>query len=302
MSRILVIGKSGTLATALREAAPPAGFALTALGRDQCNLRDRGAVAAALDKVWPAVVINAAAYTDVDGAEHDRDAAFALNADGPGTLAAICRERGIPLLHISTDYVFDGTKGAPYTEGDMTNPINIYGESKLSGEGAVAAALEEHVIVRTAWLYGPVGRSFVAAILERARAGAAVRVVEDQFGSPTYAPHLAPIVLAIAAQMTTAGFVGWGLYHAAGSGHASRLALAREALSQAAASGWPDCELTPIPASEFPAAAVRPADTRLDTTAMESVFGLALPHWSLGVADFVDRLSATASGQRSLAR
>ena len=200
--RILVAGQQGQLARALLgQAQGRSGFDVVALGRPQLDLLDNGSIARAIDAVRPDLVVNAAAYTAVDKAETDAEAAFAINCDGAGELAAVTHAGGCPILHISTDFVFDGTKAEPYVETDRANPICVYARSKLAGEAAVAAGNSRHLILRTAWLHAPYGQNFLRTILRLARERPQLRVVSDQWGNPTFAPHLADAILAIAVRL-----------------------------------------------------------------------------------------------------
>ena len=188
---ILVTGGSGQLATALAEAAPAHGLAVHRVGRPVLDFDRPGSATGLFAGGAPSLVVNAAAYTAVDAAEDDEDAAFRANRDGPAELARLCETAGIPLIHVSTDYVFDGLKGAPYVETDATSPQGVYGASKLAGEGAVLAACSRAIVLRTSWVYSPVGRNFVRTMLAAGQRNDRLRVVADQTGCPTSAPDLA---------------------------------------------------------------------------------------------------------------
>jgi dTDP-4-dehydrorhamnose reductase len=243
---------------------------LAARTHAQLDVADAAAVEAALAELRPDAVLNAAAYTAVDLAEDEREAAYRINEAGPRVLAEATARRGIPLLHVSTDYVFDGEKGAPYVESDPTHPLQVYGASKLAGEEAVRRANPRHWIARTAWLYGPVGKNFALSIRAAAAREPKLRVVDDQSGSPTYAPHLA------AALERLLESAEYGTFHLANAGVASRFELAA-ALLQALGSRTP---LEPVPTSAWPTRARRPRDTAL---ASERGLGIALPDWREGV-------------------
>jgi len=223
--------------------------------------------------VEPAAVVNCAAYTDVDGCETETEIAFLVNGKGPTNLAVACREVGARLVHVSTDFVFDGEKDEPYLEEDEPNPRSVYGSSKLEGEKNVSANLEDHVIVRTAWLFGPDGVNFVDKILARAEAGEKLRVVEDQVGSPTYTRHLA---LAIRQLLETDYR---GTVHAANTGAVSWYGFAEEIL---AAAGY-EVELETITSAELAAPAPRPAYSVLNTDKLELLVGETLPPWQVGL-------------------
>jgi dTDP-4-dehydrorhamnose reductase len=273
--RVLLTGAEGQLGRVVRSGfgahqviAPPEA------DLDICN---PGLVEAALDETRPDLLFNAAAYTDVDGAETDPDAAFAGNARGPAILAAATGRRGIPILHISTDYVFDGEAGRPYHERDETGPCSVYGRSKLEGEEAVRRANPRHFVVRTSWLYAAEGRNFPLTMLELA-GRPEVRVVNDQFGSPTFAPHLSAGLL----ELLESG--SWGTYHLAGRGVASWHELA-SALYRELGIGTP---VRPVPTSEFPRPARRPRFSALTTIQVPPIL---LPPWEEGLRAFAAAIS-----------
>ena len=298
--RLLVLGRSGQLASSLAEHPMPPGSTVKAAGRPECDLGDAASIAAAMDRFSPTIVVNAAAYNAVDRAEIETAEAFAVNGEAPGRIAALCAERKIPLVHVSTDYVFDGEKGSPYVEDDPTRPLNAYARSKRAGEVAVAESLREHVILRTAWVHSPFGSNFVKTMLTLSQTKPVIRVVSDQRGSPTYAPHLAAAIVMIA------GSIGrgksptepWGIYHAVGSGETSWYGFASEVFQQAAHFGWRHPQLEPVKAADFAGRGPRPADSRLDTGKLRRTFGVSLPDWKLGVFDCVQRL-ANVEGRAS---
>lgn len=274
--KVLIAGASGQLGVCLRNSLR--SHDLIPLGHRELDITQLSQVHDVLARERPDLLINAAAFTDVDGAElRGRNAAYAVNASGPGNLAFEAADLGIPIVHVSTDYVFDGKLRRPYTEDDNTNPLSIYGASKLSGERAVARLNPKHYIVRTAWLYWESGKGFLPSMCLNATKPE-LRVADDQFGSPTYAPHLAD---AIARLIETGAF---GTYHMAGSGGASRWQFVTEAFRLLGLS----TKLTPVSHHEFPAPANRPAYSVL-TTMHEP--RLALPPWQEGVAEFVRRFA-----------
>jgi dTDP-4-dehydrorhamnose reductase len=291
--RVLIVGKAGQLASALTEiAAMTRGVDAVALGRPDLDSTDAASVARAMEEVRPEVVVNAAAYTAVDKAETEPDAAFALNGHGARLLADASERCGAAIIHVSTDYVFDGEKPAPYVETDQTGPVNVYGRSKLEGEFAVRMGNPRHLILRTAWVHSATGANFVRTMLRLAGERKALRVVDDQVGSPTYAPHLAEVVIALAQEMAAAGDGDprWGTYHAAGTGTVSWCGLAREVFRLSAASGGPSAEVEAIGTQDYPTPARRPGNSRLDCQRLRTVYGLALPPWQSGVAACVGRL------------
>lgn len=292
--RMLVAGSQGQLAQAIVEVAAnrPAITAL-ALGRPALDLTRTSGVLAALLDFAPDVIVNAAAYTAVDKAESEPEAAMALNADGPRRLAEAAKRMGAALIHISTDYVFDGTKPTPYVEGDPTSPLGAYGTSKLAGEVAVRETLPRHIILRTAWVHSPFGTNFVKTMLRLAREREEIRVVADQIGTPTYAPHLADAVLAIAGSIVEPlSSERWGSYHAAGRGEATWHELASEVMRVSQDLGGPVARIVPITTAEYPTPARRPANSRLACGKLEGAFAVQLPDWREGVTTCVTRLLA----------
>lgn len=280
--KIVLTGAAGQLGRHL--AAPLAGIGrVVATSRsggeatEVCDLTDDGAVAVLLERVKPDVIVNTAAWTDVDGAEGDRAGAMAMNRDVPQRLAAWCAARGALLVHYSTDYVFDGEQDRPWREDDSTGPLNVYGESKLAGERAVADSGCRHLVLRTSWVYSRLPGNFLSAILGRARVGQALKVVDDQIGAPTWAGSLAAATVH-ALDALDAGRGGTGLYHVACHGAWSWYEFARRAVARAAAcAGFEAPEIRPIPGSEWPQAARRPAWSVLETSRFETVFATLLP-------------------------
>jgi dTDP-4-dehydrorhamnose reductase len=298
--KLLVTGREGQLARGLLEAAVRAGVEVAAVGRPEFELADRRSVAAAVERHRPDIVVNAAAYTAVDKAESEFAVAHAVNGLGAEHVARACASMDIPIIHISTDYVFDGKKDRAYVENDPTSPINVYGRTKLEGEQRVAAVCERHVILRTAWVHSPWGTNFVKTMLRLATTRSSIDVVEDQQGSPTYAPHLADILLDIARRMAAdpAG-VQWGVYHAVGSGETTWFGFAREIFRNAVEHGLPGADVLPISTAAFPTLARRPANSRLNCDKLRSLFALELPDWRIGVQHCVARISAATPNRPS---
>ena len=295
--QILITGVSGQLAVALGEAAPSHQLAVRQFDRPALDFDRPASISAAFAETAPCLVINAAAYTAVDAAEDDADAAFRANRDGPAQLARLCEAAEIPLIHISTDYVFDGLKGAPYVESDPTAPQGVYGASKLAGEQAVLGGCSRAIVLRTSWIYSPIGKNFVRTMLSVARRMDRLRVVADQKGCPTSAPDLAEAILAIAARIAT---IGWqdrfgGLYHAAGTGWTTWHGLAVATFQEATRYGAPVPTVDPISTAEWPTRAQRPPDSRLNCERLEATFGLRLPPWRDGLARTIDAVFATAA-------
>lgn len=304
--RLLIAGWHGQLARALVEVAPsrPEITAL-AVGRPALDICEPVSIARNLASFRPDVVINTAAWTEVDRAEAEPEACYRLNRDGARLLAHEAARLGAAIIHLSSDHVFDGRKPAPYVEDDATAPLSVYGRSRLDGEAAVARANPRHVIVRTSWMYGPTGRNFVRSMVQRALAGETrLRIVDDHVGTPTYAPHLAEAVLEIARQVATgqasgtdAGSGPWGIHHAAGAGEASWHGLASEVFSVMARHGRAVPAVEAITARDWPTAAARPANARLACGRLERGLGIRLPDWRQGVAACVPRL-LDAAGAR----
>ena len=282
--RILVTGKSGQLARALAHLAPPA-MDISFHGRDSLDLAVPGAAAGLIGEIRPELVINAAAWTAVDLAETERAAAFRMNAEAPGEIAQACAGAGAALIHISTDYVFDGTKAGPYAETDPTAPINVYGASKLAGEQAVLAGNPRSLVLRTAWVHSPWGRNFVLTMLGLA-GRPRLRVVDDQHGTPTSALDLAEACLAVTPRLAaaSAGDPVWGVYNYAGRGACSWADLAAETFALA---GPPGPEIERIPAADYPTPARRPANSVLDCRKFETTFGLETVPWRCALARVV---------------
>jgi dTDP-4-dehydrorhamnose reductase len=298
--KVLVIGREGQLARSLVEAADTPGVQVVSVGRPDVDLVDEKSVAAMVAGERPDVVVNAASYTAVDKAEAEPEIARAVNSLGAEYVARACAANSIPLIHISTDYVFDGMKDGAYREDDRTGPINAYGDSKLEGECRVAEACERHLILRTAWVHSPWGANFVKTMLRLAADRPAIGVVDDQRGSPTYAPHLARTVLAVAARVAAdRAATDWGIYHAVGGGETTWFGFAREIFRLAAEHGLPAADVVAIATSAFPTPARRPANSRLNCDKLRRLFGLELPDWRVGVRDCVARLSASTPGRRS---
>jgi dTDP-4-dehydrorhamnose reductase len=295
--RLLIAGWHGQLARALVEAAPAElDIDAMAVGRPGLDLIKPGTIHASLAAARPDVIINSAAYTAVDKAESEPDAAFALNRDGAGLLAEAAARRGAAIIHVSTDYVFDGSKPGAWREDDLTGPLNVYGRSKLAGEQAVRAANPRHVILRTSWVHGPHGTNFVRTMLRLARERPELRVVDDQTGSPTYAPHLAAAILAVARAVVARGAEApFGTYHLAGSGATTWCGLAREAMAVSARLGGPSVPVHAITTADYPTPAERPRSSVLDCARIAEAFSVSLPDWQAGVADGVARLIAIRS-------
>jgi dTDP-4-dehydrorhamnose reductase len=288
--RLLVIGRSGQLATALGETALPEGFQLVCRGRDQIDLARAGEARAAIMREQPALVINAAAYTAVDRAESEPDLVFAINRDGPAAIAEACQALTVPLIHLSSDYVFDGRKPAPYGEDDPVNPISVYGASKAQGEAAIRERLDAHLILRSSWIYAPTGQNFVRTMLRLRAERSEIRVVADQTGSPTAAEDLARAVIAGAVHLLS-GRLDHGTFHFCGAGSTSWFGFA-EAIFALGPDRDPSPRLIPIGTAEYPTPAHRPANSVLDTRKFASIFGLEAPPWRESLARCLRQIAA----------
>ena len=285
--KLLVIGRAGQLAQSLFHVGGARGYDITSLARPDIDLARAETIRSALDTTSADAVINAAAYTAVDKAEDEPELADRINRIAPGVIAAHCAERDRPLIHVSTDYVFDGAKTTPYWETDPVAPVGVYGRVKLAGEQRVSEACADHVILRTAWLHSPYGSNFIKTMLRLAENRNAVGVVDDQWGTPTYAPHLADAILIIAQKLFEATRNKRtklaGLYHAAGSGETTWCRLARTAFAASSARGGPTAVVNAIATADYPTKARRPPNSRLNCTKLEGSFGVSMPDWQLGV-------------------
>ncbi|QCI66245.1 dTDP-4-dehydrorhamnose reductase [Phreatobacter stygius] len=299
--RIVVIGREGQVARSLTERAPAhAGIEIVTLGRPDLDLTRSDDLAGLFERRAPDLVINPAAYTAVDDAETNAGLAFAVNRDGAAAVAAAAARLDLPVLHLSTDYVFDGTSQRPYREGDPVNPVNVYGRSKLAGERAVARVNARHLIIRTSWLYSTFGSNFAKSMLRLGAEQPALRVVDDQWGMPSYGSDVADALLTIAARL---GREGWqdafaGVCHLAASPAMSWCGFAREIFAVSARHGGPSVPVSAISTSDYPRPARRPLNSRLDCGKVAELFGISLPHVPDAVARCVPRiLAGTPAGQ-----
>ena len=289
---ILVTGGSGQLATALAAARP---HGVSVVGRPAFDFDRPDTIGQTLHAHRPALVVNAAAWTAVDLAETEAQAADRANHLGPAAIARHCSALGIPLVHISTDYVFDGLKGAPYVESDRTNPTGVYGATKLAGEQAVLAAGPQSVILRTSWVYARSGKNFVRTMLDAGRRLKQLRVVADQIGCPTNADDLAQAVLGVCDRLLATCGDGHGLggvYHATGRGQVSWHGFAQSIFELARPNGWPQPQVQAIVTADWPTPARRPPDSRLDCRRLEDAFGIRLPEWQVSLGGAVAAMCA----------
>jgi dTDP-4-dehydrorhamnose reductase len=277
--RIVVTGTSGQVATSLGGLHEPGRIEIVRIGRPELDLENPATIASAIAAARPDLVVSAGAYTQVDKAESEPDRAFRVNAEGAGAVAKAANTLGVPVVHLSTDYVFDGTKAGPYTEDDPVAPLGVYGASKLAGEQAVAAANPRHVILRTAWVYSPYGVNFVKTMLRLAGDRDELKVVADQLGCPTSALDIADAIVAIAGTLKSPQAGKFGLFNLCGSGETSWAGFAEEIFRQSARRGGPSARVHPITTAEYPTPARRPANSRLDCSRLERVYGIRLPDW-----------------------
>ena len=289
--KLLVTGTQGQLARALIEKGLAHDVEIIAVGRPALDLDAPDGVERALDAFDAEIVVNAAAYTAVDKAETDEAAAFRANADSAGRVAAWSARRRLPLLHISTDYVFSGDLDRPYREEDKTGPVAAYGRTKLAGEVAVARAHPQAAIFRTAWMHAPYGSNFVATMLRLGETRDEIGVVADQWGSPTYVLDLAEVIIAFAkmrvAQPQDAALSG--VFHAVGAGYCTWADFAEAIFARAAELGRKTTRVRRITTQDYPTPAKRPKNSRLDTSKLANVLGAVPPHWRESARLCVDR-------------
>ena len=296
--RVLVTGRDGQLARSLaRRGADVSGLALETIGRPGLDLERPESIAAAIAAAAPDVVVNAAAHTAVDQAEDEPERAFRINGVAAGEVAAAARRAGARIIQVSTDYVFDGTGEGAYAETAPTRPLGVYGRSKLDGELRVAEANPDHVVLRTAWVYGAHGRNFVKTMLGAAVQRDELGVVADQRGSPTASDDLADGILALISVWRERPRLGLGQpYHLAGTGEASWFDFASAIFEEAARHGLPAATVKPIRSADWPTRAARPANSVLDSSRFAADFGYRSPHWRQSLAAVVAEL-ATRGGQ-----
>lgn len=284
---VLVVGHRSMLAQELCPALQRAGFTVQGEGRPRLDLTQETSVQAVLQETRPALCINTAAYTAVDRAESEPCEALAVNRDGVAHLADACHEAGVPLIHISTDYVFNGTASRPYQEQDPTAPLGVYGRSKWAGEEAIRARHREHLIVRTAWLYGHHGTNFVKTMLRLGRERPVLRVVNDQHGCPTWTRDLAGALTSMCQRLVQAPEPSlWGTYHYCSAGQTTWYDFARAIFAEASTSAQLMVErVEPIPTSAYPTPAQRPAYSVLDCAKLGAAFGITPRPWRDSVHD-----------------
>jgi dTDP-4-dehydrorhamnose reductase len=288
---ILVFGGGGQFATELACVAAAEGVGLATLAQGLADITQPEQVKRAVNECQPSLVVNAAAYTAVDKAESEPALAMAVNADGPRVLADACAEAGVPLVHVSTDYVFDGEKSDPYVEDDPIAPLGVYGRSKAAGEAAVRTAWPKHVILRTAWLYGVHGTNFLKTMLRLAAERDELNVVADQRGSPTCTADLARAILVVATAVER-GEAPWGTYHVAGTGETTWHGLASRIVEVQSPSTGRRPRVNAITTAEYTTPARRPRNSVLDSSKFAATFGYRAPDWTESVDRTVASLMA----------
>jgi dTDP-4-dehydrorhamnose reductase len=285
--RIAVTGKQGQVAQSLAEIGPGRGVEIVLVGRPELDLQDASTVHNAIAGARPDVIVSAAAYTAVDKAESEREAAFAVNAAGAEAVAKAASRLGVPVIHLSTDYVFDGLLDRPYSEDDKVGPASVYGASKLEGERLVSSATPDHLILRTAWVYSPFGNNFVKTMLRLGETRAELGVVSDQFGCPTSALDIAQAVIAAAQRVASDPSPDLrGVFHLTGSGQASWADFAEHVFNSAEAAGRAPVNVNRITTADYPTPARRPTNSRLSGERLQQQYGIRLPEWR-GSTDIV---------------
>ena len=278
--RIAVTGREGQVAQSLKErGSARAGVEIVLVGHADLDLAAPAGIAPALAAARPDLIVSAAAYTAVDRAEDEPDLAHAVNGVGAGAVATAAQSLGVPVIHLSTDYVFDGAKNGDYVETDPTGPIGVYGASKLAGEQAVAAANPRHAILRTAWVYSPFGNNFLRTMLRVAESREELTVVADQHGNPTSALDIADAILHMAPQLVSGRDDVFGIFHLAGSGTTNWAGFARRILEASSRLGAPAARVKDILAADYPTKARRPANSRLSSAKFADTFGWTAPDW-----------------------
>ena len=289
--RVAVVGTQGQVARSLAERGAARGIEVVNVGRPALDLLNIDSVEATLTGVAPSLVVNAAAYTAVDQAESDEETAEQINGRAAGRIAEVAQRLGVPVIHLSTDYVFDGTLDRPYRETDPVAPVSAYGRSKLVGEQLVAAAHPDHVILRTAWVYSPFGKNFVKTMLALGATRSEIAVVADQRGCPTSALDIADAVLEIGGRLVASASPSQrGTFHLVGTGEATWAEFAQTALDHAVEFGRSPVRVRGITTQEYPTPARRPMNSRLDTGKLSRTFGVKLPDWRESMRACVGRL------------
>jgi dTDP-4-dehydrorhamnose reductase len=290
--RIAITGRNGQVALSLLERAAATVLDVATIARPDVDLTRPSEIEPALVALAPQVVVSAAAYTAVDLAESEPDLAYAVNVEGAAAVARAASRLGIPIVHLSTDYVFDGTLNRPYREDDATGPLGIYGQSKLDSERAIVLANDDHAILRTAWVYSPFGKNFVRTMLSLAGKSDEIKVVSDQSGTPTNALDIADGIIAVARNLVRKPSAAElrGKFHMTSAGETTWAGFAEAVFEVSAAAGGPSARVKPIPTSAYPTPAKRPANSRLYNSGLFKVHGVRLPEWRQSLPYTVERL------------
>ena len=276
--KILLLGQHGQVSQALQHALQGAGE-LTVLGREQLDVAQPELIRQRVQNLRPELIINAAAHTAVDQAENEPELAFAINATAPGILAEVAAELGAPLIHYSTDYVFDGNHAEPYRESEATHPLSVYGRSKLAGEQAIQAVGGMHLILRTSWVYSQHGKNFLLTMQRLLQERESVSVVDDQIGAPTWAGTIAQATAQLITQWRSGHPGPWGTYHLTAQGETSWYGFACAIAAHLRSQGKTVATLDPIPSSAYPTPAPRPLNSRLDCSRLQQHWQVQLPTW-----------------------
>lgn len=287
--RIIVFGAAGQVGADCVVALRQAGYQVDAITRAQLDFSDGDGIEAVMDSSKPSIVVNACAYTAVDKAEDELSLAEKINHHGVGVLAKACRKHEALLIHLSTDYVFDGRASEPYTELSPVNPLGAYGQTKWRGEEAITQTLEKHVILRTSWVFGEQGNNFVKTMLRLGESREELSVVSDQVGRPTYVGHIVDVILVLIDKYLKSQPVPFGLYHCSSSGVVSWYEFAKAVFSEASRLGVLNNvpQVHAIPSSDYPTPAPRPAFSVLDTSKLEKLLGYPMPEWKQGLLEFL---------------
>ena len=294
MVKILVTGSNGQVGHEIGLLGQHSSHETFSYDRQRLDITDPGAVNTVFQDIRPELVINPAAYTAVDRAESEPELAYSINRDGAANLANACLELGIPLLHVSTDYVFDGSKQSAYDESDPVSPLGVYGQSKWEGEEAVRSTLKKYIILRTSWVFGGHGHNFVKTMLRLARERDQLKVVDDQYGGPTSAAGIATALMGVADQISDNGDIPWGTYHFSGLPFTNWHGFAQQIITLANSAGIIEhaVDVLPIPGSEYPTPAKRPANSRLSSEKFQKAFNIHPDDWSSGLRDVIDSMAS----------
>jgi len=289
--KLLIIGSKGQLGSELVIECKRNDFSFLALDLPEFNITDPSQVKKTLADFMPSIVINASAYTNVDMAETEPEIAYTVNSDGPANLALSCDKNRIPIIHISTDYVFDGSKGQPYVESDPVSPLGIYGKSKEKGESKLRSILKQHIILRTSWLYSAYGNNFVKTMLKLGKEKEIIKVVSDQYGCPTCAADLAEAVVDISKQITQNFKIAWGTYHYCGLGITTWHEFAKAIFEIASQyQNYKVSSVEAITTAQYPTKTKRPAFSALDCGLFKKHFGINIKPWQESLEKTIERI------------